>query len=71
MLQGIPELRLVHQAIHNVHIIPFCLESPKHSIPDNQHRTIILVKTVSVGTMVNLQYELDILSCSNSALVVR
>ena len=71
MLQGVPELRLIHQAIHNTHIIPFCLECPKHSIPNNQHCPIVFVQTVSIRPMVNLQFELDILSSSNLALVVR
>ena len=54
MLEGIPELRLLHQAIHNVHITPLRLECPEHSIPNDHHRPIILVQTVSIRPMVNL-----------------
>ena len=61
MFQGIPELRLLHQAIHNVHITPLRLECPKHSIPNDQHRPIILVQTVSVYPMVNLNNALCVI----------
>ena len=65
MLEGIPELRLVNKAIHNVHITPLSLECPKHSIPNNQHRPIILVQTISICPMVNLN-----ISCSEISLTL-
>ena len=54
MLQRVPELRLLDQSIHNLHITSLSLECAKHAIPDDQHCSIILIQAVSIGAMVNL-----------------
>ena len=65
MLQGIPELRLVHQTIHDAHIISLLLKGSKHPIPNDQHCSIILIQTVSVRPMMNLMI---IIYCQQNVL---
>jgi len=50
----IKELRLVNKSIHCLFVRPKVLESTKDSIPDRKESTIVLVQTVSVGSMVHL-----------------
>ena len=59
MLQRVPELWLLDQTIHNVHIISLSLECAKHAIPDDQHCSIILVQAVSIGAMMHLMIVLS------------
>ena len=54
MLDWIPELRLIHESIHDLHVRLLCLESSKHPVPDNEDSSIVLVQTVSVGSVVDL-----------------
>ena len=54
MLDRIPELRLIHESIHDIHVRLLCLESSKHPVPDDEDSSIVLVQTVSVGSVVDL-----------------
>ena len=53
MLDWVPELWLVHQAVHDLHVIPLGLEGPEHPVPDDEEAGVVLVEAVPVGPVVD------------------
>ena len=54
MLDWIPKLRLIYEAIHNLHIWFLGLKCSKHPVPDDENSSIVLVQTISVCSVMNL-----------------
>ena len=53
MLHGVPELRLVHQPVHDVDVRPLGLEGAKQPVPDDEEAGVVLVQAVPVGPVVD------------------
>ena len=53
MSERVEELWLIHKAINNVLIFSFPFKCAKHSVPNNQNTSVVLVQAVPIGTMMN------------------
>jgi len=54
VLHYVEKLRLINKTIDSFLVRTKVLESPKYSVPNREEPTVILVQTVSVGSMVDL-----------------
>ena len=54
MLDWIPKLRLIYEAVHNLHIWFLGLKCSEHPVPDDEDSSIVLVQTISVCSVMNL-----------------
>ena len=55
MFENIKELRLVNEAVHQRLVVSEILECSKDPVPDHKESTVILIKAVTVGSVVNLR----------------
>ena len=53
MLDWVPELRLLHQPVHDLHVLSLRLEGPEHPVPDDEEAGVVLVEAVPVGPVVD------------------
>ena len=55
MFENIKELRLVNEAVHQRLVVSEILECPKDPVPDHKEPTVILIKAVTVRSVVDLR----------------
>ncbi len=54
MLQDIEELRLIHESVDNLLIIPFPFEGSENPVPNNQDSGVILVQAVAIWSWIQI-----------------